>query len=289
MDVEIAKQNAAYVADYLNFITYKNLAPKTYTNYEVSIRQLYNYCTLHDLSLSDLTSSDFLEFSNRMFGNYKASSRSAKMSAISLFYDFLVITKKAKQNPILKIFYPRIVRPKFDPFPDALYKDLFAYVQDHSNPFYALGLDLMFFSGLRVSEVQNLDIIHDVKGQGDKMVLLIKGKGRKEREVPVFAASSQKLIATLRTDLSTLVPYPLDVSQQVYQYHINAWHKANNVPGHYTCHSLRRAFALRAIQAYKDIEIVRYLMGHDSYNTTLIYLYNNERLVYDIDRALLAR
>ncbi len=211
------------------------------------------------------------------------------MSAISLFYDYLIVAQKAKQNPILKIFYPKVERPKFEPFPDPLYSNLFGYVQDHSNPFYSLGLDLMFYSGLRVSEVQNLDIVHDIKGAGDKMVIYVKGKGRKKREVPVFAKSSQQLITSLRTDLSSLVPYPLDVSQQVYQYHINQWHINNNIPGHYTCHSLRRAFALRAIKAYKDIEIVRYLMGHDSYNTTLIYLYNNDRLVYDIDRTLLAR
>lgn len=289
MDIEIAKQNAACVSDYLNFLKYKNVAPKTFTNYEVALRQLYEYCVLHNIKLSKLTSSDFLAFSSASYKDYKANTRSAKMSAISLFYEFLVITQKAYQNPILKIFYPKIERSKFEPFPDRLYKNLYNYVQDHSNPFYALGLDLMFYSGLRVSEVQNLDIVHDIKGQGDSMVLHIKGKGRKEREVPVFAKSSQDLIKSLRYDISSLVPYPLDVSQQVYQYHINQWHIKENIPGHFTCHSLRRAFALRAIKAYKDIEIVRYLMGHESYNTTLIYLYNNDRLVYDIDRALLAR
>lgn len=289
MDIEIAKQNAADVADYLNFLKYKNVAPKTFSNYEVALRQLYDYCVFHNIQLSKLTSSDFLAFSSASYKDYKANTRSAKMSAISLFFEFLVITQKADQNPILKIFYPKIERSKFEPFPDKLYKNLYEYVQDHSNPFYALGLDLMFYSGLRVSEVQNLDIVHDVKGKGNEMILHIKGKGRKEREVPVFAKSSQELIKSLRYDISSLVPYPLDVSQQVYQYHINQWHDKNNIPGHFTCHSLRRAFALRAIKAYKDIEIVRYLMGHESYNTTLIYLYNNDRLVYDIDRQLLAR
>lgn len=289
MNIEIAKQNAALVGDYMAFLEYRNLSPKTYLNYEVAVRQLYEYCSSKGLALADLSSSDFLVFTNNRFKDYKPASRAAKLSAINLFYEFLVVSQKAKQSPVLKIFYPKVERTKFDPFPEDLFPSLFQYIKDHSNPFYALGVELMFYSGLRVSEVQSLDVVHDIKGKGSDMYISVKGKGRKKRDVPVFAKSSQKLISLIRADLSSIVPYTLDVSQQVYQYHINQWQKSNKLDNHYTCHSLRRAFAVRAIQAYKDVEIVRYLMGHDSYNTTLIYLYNNQRLVYDIDRSLLAR
>lgn len=287
MNVELAKKNAANIADYLNFLQYRQVSRHTVTNYEVTLRNLYNYCAVNDLEMAALSSADILHYVAADYKAYTASTQRTKLSALSAFYDYLIINQKATQSPILKILFPKAEYNHIPPFKDDLYPSFATYIDDHSNPIYALGIDLMYSSGLRVSEAASLDILRDIKINGGDMTIKVLGKGKRKREVPVFGRKSQKLINSLRTHVSTIIPFRLDINAQVVNYHLTMWAKANKIEGSYSCHSFRHAFALRAMRAYKDIEVVRYLLGHEQYNTTLIYLYNNNKLIYDIDRHAL--
>lgn len=300
MSLELQKNNAALVAEYLDYCRYKEFSRDTIVNYEVSMRNLYDFCLENEIELEKVSVATMVNYTNNFLKKektYAPSTIVAKLAAIKTFYDYLQMTSRATYNPVVKQLYPKVVRKKREPLRGETLKSLLNYIKTHAKESYYFGALLMAFSGLRISEVENLRLNRDIEYKEDSVYLKIRGKGAKDRTVPVFSAEAVDLCYLLKKKMET-EPAPikdtgvieinrkLGINKQVIQYHINKWEEETNQAYHYSCHDFRRGFAQRAMEDYKDIEIVRYLMGHESYNTTLIYLYTDERNVYELEKKL---
>ena len=135
---------------------------------------------------------------------------------------------------------------------------------------HRLGLALMCWSGLRVSEMRTLRVEDINLARG---FLRVKGKGNKERIVPLTARVQTLIEDYLRMHSDTLAPDSLLIGGSR-----SAWHRLCR--GHADrslarrdvhCHTLRHSFATNLYEEGIQIERISQLLGHARLDTTMIY------------------
>jgi site-specific recombinase XerD len=145
-------------------------------------------------------------------------------------------------------------------------------------------LELLYGSGLRVSECSALDL-GDV--DCDAAMVTVWGKGNKQRRVPMTAASVDAVRAYLHGSRASLVTAatptgalfvnrrgarlgPRDIRRIL--------DRRSPVPTH--PHALRHTFATNLLDGGADLRVVQELLGHESLRTTQVYTHvSKERLV----------
>ncbi|MDD7930641.1 site-specific tyrosine recombinase XerD [Microbacterium thalli] len=140
-------------------------------------------------------------------------------------------------------------------------------------------LELLYATGARVSEIVQLDV--DDLALGD--VLRVRGKGAKERVVPVGSyarASVDAYLARARPELSRrgratprlfLGVRGAPLSRQSAWLIIQRAAEGAGLTAHVSPHTLRHSFATHLLQGGADVRVVQELLGHASVATTQIY------------------
>ncbi|MBD3758151.1 site-specific tyrosine recombinase XerD [Microbacterium aurum] len=140
-------------------------------------------------------------------------------------------------------------------------------------------LELLYATGARVSEVMQLDV--DDLAHGD--VLRVRGKGAKERIVPVGSyarAAVDAYLARARPELSRrgratprlfLGARGAPMSRQGAWLVIQAAAERAGLQAHVSPHTFRHSFATHLLQGGADVRVVQELLGHASVATTQIY------------------
>jgi len=149
---------------------------------------------------------------------------------------------------------------------------------------------LLYGSGLRIAEA--LSILAKDAPTPDRDVLRIKGKGGKERLVPVLPVVRAAVARYVK-----LCPYPLEpdeplfrgakggpLSPRLIQLAMERLREALDLPPTATPHALRHSFATHLLSAGGDLRQIQELLGHASLSTTQAYTeVDRDRLlaVYD--------
>jgi integrase/recombinase XerC len=137
---------------------------------------------------------------------------------------------------------------------------------------------LLYGGGLRISEALALNI-GDVPAPSTKHpVLRVRGKGGKERLVPLLPAVQDALAAWLAVHPATGPNSPLFIgtkgkrlSPGVVQRTLRAFRRVSAIPEHATPHALRHSFATHLLEAGGDLRSIQELLGHASLSTTQRY------------------
>ena len=147
-------------------------------------------------------------------------------------------------------------------------------------------MELLYATGMRVSELVTLPVS---AARGDPRMLLVRGKGGKERMVPLSsparAALAQWLVARdaveevgrIRGQPVSRFLFPAPeagghVSRQKAYVLIKSWALAGGVdPATVTPHTLRHAFATHLLAGGADLRVIQTLLGHADISTTEIY------------------
>ncbi len=148
-------------------------------------------------------------------------------------------------------------------------------------------MELLYATGMRVSELVTLPVI---AARGDPQMLLIRGKGGKERMVPLSQPARTALAAWLaaRDEMEDLarVEKGHAASKFLFPSHGKAGHltrhrfyglikeiavAAGVSPGKVTPHTLRHAFATHLLARGADLRAIQTLLGHADVATTEIY------------------
>jgi integrase/recombinase XerD len=220
-------------------------------------------------------------------------SRARKLSAIRQFFRFLLAEGLRADDPCSAIDSPRLPRPLPKILSFAEVETLLNTATDASERaadgaarrralrLYAL-LETLYATGLRVSELISLP-----RGvlTADDRVLTVKGKGGRERLVPLNDAARSALAAHLEAlredEAKRRAPSPWlfpssggqeHLTRQRFGQELKALAIASDIePARVSPHVLRHAFASHLLERGADLRTVQQLLGHADISTTQIY------------------
>ena len=141
-------------------------------------------------------------------------------------------------------------------------------------------IELMYGSGLRISELINLTV-YSIDFQNN--LILIEGKGKKERIVPISKYSKKALNDYLMkrpnllkrkngdTDILFLNNHGKGITRHGFNYILKNILNKNNIKSNITPHSLRHTFATDLLNNGADLRSIQELLGHSDLTTTRIY------------------
>ena len=219
-----------------------------------------------------------------------------KLSSLRQFFAFLYNEKTLAQNPTTTVETPRMGRS----LPQTLSaNDVTALLEAARSDDSPKGIrlqammELLYGAGLRVSELVGLKLSAlQVKDGGKKVeadFIVIRGKGDKERLVPVHGKARQALsnYLEIRPLLfpKTQNPQPT-TSPYLFPYHRAEGYitrqqfgvmlkelavKAGLDPEALSPHTLRHSFASHLLEGGADLRVIQELLGHSDISTTQIY------------------
>ena len=215
-----------------------------------------------------------------------------RLSALRQFYRFLVVDGVRRDDPTAGLDGPRLGRP----LPKILAQEdvarLIAAAEQNKSAEGArlrCVLELLYATGLRVSELAGLPF---AAARANARVLLVRGKGGKERLVPL-GEPAQAALADYRAKRSRFLPEG-ETSPWLFPSRSAPGHltrrrvgqllkelaiKAGLEPARVSPHVLRHAFASHLVDRGADLRSVQEMLGHADIATTQIYTHvETERL-----------
>jgi integrase/recombinase XerC len=292
------------VAAWLAYLQHeRGHADKTLEAYARDVRQFLGYVAqqlgyppcLADLARLDLkTFRGFLASRRRSGAVSRSLARS--LSALRQLFRWLEARNLVENRKILQLAMPKV--PHSVPKPLTVGKA--AGVVDagpRAELDWVLARDaavlmLLYGSGLRIAEA--LSIKTKDAPTPDRDVLRIKGKGGKERLVPVLPVVREAVARYLQ-----LCPYPLEpnepmfrgakggpLSPRLIQLAMERLRESLDLPATATPHALRHSFATHLLSAGGDLRQIQELLGHASLSTTQAYTeVDRDRLLAVYDAA----
>jgi integrase/recombinase XerC len=293
MQGAIAPDVAAEIGHWLGYLNAeRRMSDKTLDAYRRDVAQFLGFLTEH---LGDApTLKDLAALSPQDVRAFMASRRGQGVGSRSLmrglagarsFARFLERNGKGKVAALAAVRAPKAAKTLPKPLAIASAKqmsDARLRAGEEREPWVlardAAVLALLYGSGLRISEALSLRR-KDIPAPGASDVLVVKGKGNKERMVPVLQ-QVLKLIA----DYDALCPYdpgrdgPMFIgarggplSPRVVQLAMARLRGALGLPATATPHALRHSFASHLLARGGDLRAIQELLGHASLSTTQIY------------------
>ena len=269
----------------------KGLSKNTISSYTLDLKHLKSWLESNGRSFIHCSEEDLNTYLASKFDNsISASSINRLLSSIKGFYDWLVFSGSIKRNPAELIESPKIGRK----LPINLSEDEVELLLNAPDCSTVQGkrdktiLELLYSTGLRISELTNLELSQINLKRG---VIKILGKGGKERIVPI----GQTALDWVKDYLDNVRKDILDKNDNIYLFlnnkgqkisrkscwsFITSYSRAVLKNKNISPHALRHAFATHLLNNGADLRSVQMLLGHSSLSTTQIYTHvAKERLI----------
>jgi integrase/recombinase XerC len=200
------------------------------------------------------------------------------LSALRVFFRYLVTKKKVESNPVQHVRAPRSPR-KLPKVLDVDQMDGLLTIKDN-DPLTLRDraiMELAYSSGLRLAELVSLDLS---KLDLSEREVDVVGKGGKQRKVPIGRMACAALIRWLavRQALAAADEAALFVGQRgrrltprAIQLRMRAWAVRLGLDRCVHPHMLRHAFASHLLESSGDLRAVQELLGHADISTTQVY------------------
>ncbi|MCH8621170.1 tyrosine recombinase XerC [Undibacterium sp. TS12] len=278
------------IGDYLEILrSQRQLSPHTLDSYLLDLQELIRLAG--PTELKSLNTHQIRRFAAQMHGaGQSARTIARKLSSWRSFYRWLVENHDLPANPVEGVRAPK----KGKPLPKALGADDAVRLVAHKGSDQPTAranramFELLYSSGLRVSELAGLDIApvtetgYSSAGWVDMREgeVHVTGKGGKERIVPVGNPALEALQDWLavRGSLLKSDPHPLflsgrgsRISTRLIQLRIKAHAQSLDIPANVHPHMLRHSFASHVLQSSGDLRAVQEMLGHSSIAATQVY------------------
>ncbi|MEM7778171.1 MAG: tyrosine recombinase XerC [Pseudomonadota bacterium] len=294
---------AVAVSDWLNYlVATRGRSEKTREAYERDLRQFLGFLHRdlgHPPCLADLQRLDIARIraflSARRRDGAQNRSLARTLSALRTFFRWLETHLELENTAIARVRRPKVAHSV--PKPLTIDKALQVADAATADEDWVAARDtavllLLYGSGLRVSEALSLRVKDAPTAQRD--VLIVTGKGGKERMVPVLPVT----IAAVAQYLD-LCPFDLGaddamfrgvrggpLSPRIVQLVMERLRDVLGLPQSATPHALRHSFATHLLSSGADLRQIQELLGHASLSTTQIYTeVDRERLLAIYDAA----
>jgi integrase/recombinase XerD len=283
----LASANSRLLSGFLDYLKIeKGLAPLTISAYSTDIGQFAEFLQERERTLAKAARADVRDFMQELFANsVDGRSVGRKLSALRHLYRYMLLDKMIEHDPTLNIDTPK----QWKVLPKSLARDEMEIMlrgpqtvrstreaeaiasRDHAM------LEMFYAGALRVSEIVGVRL-EDVKL--DTGYVLVRGKGDKERIVPLGKSAQEALMAYLKSGRPALAAGKNApqlflgrgarklTRQRVWQIVGAASLAAGR---HASPHMLRHSCATHMVENGADLRTVQTILGHSDISTTQIY------------------
>lgn len=271
--------NLSFAVDsFLEFMKFsKGRSDNTVLNYAVDLAQFVEYLQQQGLTEpKEITSAHVRSFLREMVGfGFARSSAARKLSAVKSWMVYLLDSSLIEKDPAASVKGPKL--PSRLPRAIAL-DDVIRLIEEGPSGAPALRdralLEILYGCGLRVAEVVALDW---ADADLDERWLRVRGKGRKERMVPMGRPALAALRA-YRDSQGSPEGGPLFRGPRGSRLTVRTVHRvvtkgaAKVGLAGVTPHVLRHSFATHMLEGGASLRVLQELLGHESLVTTQRYL-----------------
>ncbi|MYY70806.1 site-specific tyrosine recombinase XerD [Lactobacillus salivarius] len=281
--------------DYLHYLKVeRGLSENTINSYGIDLKLFLEYLRENEIpSFKQVNKEVIVNYMQSEKNNNKANSSILRsVSSLRKFFQYLAQEKIIEKDPMLLIDTPK----KKQHLPQVLTKEEVEKLLRSPNTGQVLGLrdramlELMYATGLRISEIINLKLedLHLTMG-----TLQTLGKGYKERIVPVgdeaikwvnryLEEARPKLLKQKRSNYLFLNFHGNNLTRQGVWKNLKAEVRKAGIQKNITPHTLRHSFATHILENGADLRIVQELLGHADISTTQIYTHLSNKQLADI-------
>ncbi|MDR3235382.1 MAG: tyrosine-type recombinase/integrase [Prevotellaceae bacterium] len=272
------------------FISYleteKRYSFNTVSVYKRCIKQFYTHIEMaeSDMNIANVSSSEIRGWLAHLLDS-KQSTHTAnlKLSALNGFFKYLCREGIVSINPVQKVIRPKMSKrlPCFfghENLNNML--DGIEYSNDYITQRNNIVIELLYVSGMRRQELISLKVNDLYLKEG---IIRVKGKGDKEREIPITPAITSKLIRYidllkqtfpiieyLFVNLKGKQLYPAMVNKIVSTMLSQAGFAGKKSP-----HMLRHSFATHLLNNGADLNSIKEVLGHSNLAATQIYTHTS--------------
>lgn len=268
----------------------RNLSPNTIEAYRNDLAHLEAFMMRNNLKLENVTLEQLHTFAASLH-EYGITPRSQArvLSGVRSFFRFLVLDGVVDSDPTELLEWPSLP----EHLPVVLTLEEIDRIEDSIDLSKAEGarnraiIEVLFSCGLRVSELVNMKLSDLYL---EDRVLLVRGKGNKERLVPV----SNKAIADLKRwffdrNLMKIKPGEDDyvflnrrgahLTRTMILIMVKRQAEEAGIKKTISPHTFRHSFATALLQGGADLRSIQAMLGHEKIDTTLVYTHiSNEQL-----------
>ena len=282
-----------YINDFLDYLVVeKGLSNNTQDSYRFDLLDFSKYLDEKKINdLKNLDEKDIINYLTYLKDGKKLKARSIErhITTLRMLYKYLIKNEILTNDITANIDNLKLGRH----LPDVLTVDEVNDLLDIKiNTIFDIRtkamLEIMYSSGLRVSELVNLEL-SDIDTYND--TILINGKGSKERIVPIGEYSKKYLNDYLQVrnelikrkngnpDKLFLNNHGMPITRNGFNFLLNNILKEKGIKKNITPHTLRHSFATHMLDNGADLRSIQELLGHSDIVTTRIYTHVSKKQI----------
>lgn len=263
----------------------KGLSPNTLSAYAQDLQKLAQFLEQKGISrLDQVQRKEILLFLSELKRRALAASSTTRiLSTLRTFFQFLIREGILDHDPLAHIHSPR----QAFRLPKVLHStevEALLNLPKGENPMGVRNdamIELLYATGLRVSELVSLPMGAVNLESG---YLIARGKGSKERLVPIGRCAREKLVRYLTVARPLLLKMKMEsvpllfinrsgtgLSRQAFWMQLKIYARKAGIRRSITPHMLRHSFASHLLEGGADLRSVQMLLGHADISTTQIY------------------
>ncbi|MBM3324725.1 MAG: tyrosine recombinase XerD [Calditrichaeota bacterium] len=298
--------NLGQIERFLAFLSLEaNLRPLTLESYRRDLLEFSTWCEKEDLDFDEVTPRRLTDYLQHLSIGLSARSRARHLSSLRGFLRWRIVTGRGRSDPTAGLKGPKLPFRLPDVLSVSQVENLIGAVagDEPVNLRDRAMLEVAYGCGLRVSELVNLrrkDLLLD------RGVLLVRGKGGRQRMVPIGGCAERALTAWLshgrahirRQKKGNFVPLSvragdyvflnqrgLPISRMGFWKILRHYLDKAGIKGHASPHTLRHSFATHLLEGGADLRVVQELLGHVSLSTTEIYTHLDRGYLKEVIRS----
>ena len=281
------------LSEYLDFLDVeRGLSQNTIDAYRRDLEAFIEFCfakfSVDEKNITRLMVNTYLRDLHE--NHYNPTSISRKIASLRGYYKWLSANEKITSNPIDTIEMPKLPQrlPKI-----LSVEEIKKMLAEDLNPLERVELELLYGSGLRVSELVDLKTNSFDLSQ---KYLVARGKGSKERIVPFNNVSASAIEDYLKIRDFILKKFRLDTKnflvnnegrfvtrQDIYNFIHKLGEKFHK---NISPHTMRHSFATHLLENGADLRVVQELLGHSDVSTTQLYTHISKKRLKDVYFAI---
>jgi integrase/recombinase XerD len=279
-----------FIVDFLEFLSVeKGASGNTIAAYRNDLGQLEEYLAAKKngsgLKWQNVGQDEVLEYILFLKAqSYAEATVARKVAAVKSFFGYMQAEGELKTNPTEQLASPKVGKMLPKPLTvqevDELLEQPARRTTPESKRDRAM-LELMYATGLRVTELVSLDL-EDIQLEGDKPYVRLLGKGNRERQIPLLEQPVQEVREYIQFSRPRLIGERNEtalfvnrrgerLTRQGFWLILKGYAAEAGIRGRVTPHTLRHSFATHMLRGGMDIHKVQELLGHANISTTQVY------------------